>query len=312
MRENASTEASTALGGHRSATLGAEHRRVVEGAASRGYSSRFHTRRRSSPHRERPEPVQLVAPDLWWRIKAHRNSVHETVSTQCKTAHSRQPPQPLIDRTAVSAGEPREFGRTAGGRPKADDAEVMLRDTSAPHHFKGWSLAPAGLPQPGTAGPRGTGRESARTECARKACECVGALRIGRADFLFIHVLAIPAAPPSAPPLARLRVPALPLGHRAVVARLPGRRARYPEQSSARELAQVIAGLPDKRGSSALALKLVRSPRRLRRNSSAVGHGFPWTSPRCRSASPSSRGGTCRGPEAHRRPPRAAYATRGR
>ena len=76
-------------GSHRSCHSCREHRRSGSKApASRGYSSRFQARRRSSPIGERPEPVQLVALDLWWRIQAHRNSVHETVSTQRETAHS--------------------------------------------------------------------------------------------------------------------------------------------------------------------------------------------------------------------------------
>lgn len=105
------------------------------------------------------------------------------------------------------------------------------RDTSQPSHFCGASSSlqdcqTTGGPDPGLrlcSGPRrpphGIWTESSviRSRSAASAalrCSCmsipVRRRRLGR------------------PPLAHACVPALPLGHRAVIARLPRRRARYP------------------------------------------------------------------------------------
>ena len=211
----------------------------VEGAGQAGVFLALPCPQAVISHRERPEPVQLIALDLRWRIQAHRDSVHEAVSTQREASHSREPLQPLIDRTAVRTGEPGKLRGTAGSGPKADDAEVILAGHIGAPPLQWMVFAPAGLPQSGAARPRGDRAadlpaRNMHTQLVNTLAQC----GIGGGDFLF-HVLAVPAAPPSdAHHLHASRArssPGAPCGGCAVA----GTTGQVPEQSSARELAQV-------------------------------------------------------------------------
>ena len=73
------------------------------------------------------------------------------------------------------------------------------RDTSAPHHFSGWSSHRQDCH---SRGPHVRGDWTADLPARNVHAKLVNALArccIGRADFLFIDVLAVPAAPPSGP-----------------------------------------------------------------------------------------------------------------
>ena len=107
------------------------------------------------------------------------------------------------------------------------------RETSHPSDFSGESSSPHDCRLTGKCGyarlfrcngprnpPQGICTDNSVTRCRSAASVALSFRSV---------IFAIPGnATLGRPPLARVTVPALPLGHRAVEARLPGRRARYP------------------------------------------------------------------------------------
>ena len=173
---------------------------------------------------DRHQIRDLLIADLCRHSPAHTDPVHETVPTQVERALTRLLFDRRVDLAAVPAGKPRPPRRTTRSVTKADDAQIpRTGDVTADPDLRG-VLTRAGLPSP----PRLRTPEPAAGDVHAQFLDALTNRHIASAETTFSHESPFRRHRGRAPTTCTPCVPALPLGHRAGVARLPGRRARYP------------------------------------------------------------------------------------
>ena len=185
------------------------------------------------------------------RIDAHSHSVHQAVPTQPERLESPTPSDVCVDCATVLACQPCPPRRTAGRCAKADGAQLVLARHVGAFPTHRVVLTSAGLPDRPRASLERAANATAR-DVDRQHIDSLPQSRICRTDDVVRHVSSFwrrRVWAPTACTLSRAgSSPGAPCGG----ARLPGRRARYPNSRPLVSSLSLWDG-SDKAGSDAIA-----------------------------------------------------------